>query len=115
VFGEVDFDIVTTDTLDLALKEAEVLKVLDEIVQAFPSLSNAQMCFQVGHSDLLQLIFDHCGVESSCRRQAAEALSKLHVHGHTWQKVRAELRSTTVGVSATSVDELQRFDFRGKR
>ncbi|KID73409.1 Serine/threonine-protein kinase, GCN2, partial [Metarhizium brunneum ARSEF 3297] len=112
VFGEVDFDIVTTDTLDLALKEAEVLKVLDEIVQAFPSLSNAQMCFQVGHSDLLQLIFDHCGVESSCRRQAAEALSKLHVHGHTWQKVRAELRSTTVGVSATSVDELQRFDFR---
>ncbi|OAA36278.1 Serine/threonine-protein kinase, GCN2 [Metarhizium rileyi] len=112
MFGEVDFDIVTTDALDLALKEAEVLKVLDEIVQAFPSLSNAQMCFQLGHSDLLQLIFDHCGVEPSCRRQAAEALSRLHVHGHTWQKVRAELRSTAVGVSAMSVDELQRFDFR---
>lgn len=113
VFGEVDFDIVTTDTLDLALKEAEVLKVIDEIVQTFPSLSGGQMCFHVGHSDLLQLIFDHCGVEQSCRRQAAEALSRLHIYGHTWQKVRAELRSTTVGVSATSVDELQRFDFRG--
>jgi translation initiation factor 2-alpha kinase 4 len=113
IFGEVDFDIVTADTLDLALKEAEVLKVLDEIIQAFPSLANAQLCFQVGHSDLLQLIFDHCGVEPSSRRPAAEALSKLHIHGHTWQRVRAELRSANIGVSATSVDELQRFDFRG--
>lgn len=114
VFGEVDFDIVTTDTLDLALKEAEVLKVLDEIIQAFPSLSMSQMCFHVGHSDLLQLIFDHCSVEPSCRRLAAETLSKLNIHNHTWQKIRVELRSTAVGMSATSVDELQRFDFRGK-
>lgn len=29
-FSEVDFDIVSTDSLDLALKEAEVVKVLDE-------------------------------------------------------------------------------------
>lgn len=113
MFGEVDFDIVTTDTLDLALKEAEVLKVLDEIVSTFPSLSLTQMCFHVGHSDLLQLIFEHCGIELACRRLAADVLSRLNIHNHTWQKIRMELRSPAVGISATSVDELQRFDFRG--
>ena len=73
MFGEADFDIVTTDTLDLALKEAEVIKVLDEIVIAFPALRSSPMCFQLGHSDLLQLIFDFCGVEQSSRRAVAEA------------------------------------------
>lgn len=113
-FGEVDFDIVTTDTLDLALKEAEVLKVMDEVIQFFPSLYSAQMCFHIGHSDLLQLIFEYCGIEKASRRGAADVLSRLNIHGHTWQKIRLELRSPEVGVSATSVDELQRFDFRGK-
>ncbi|KAM4056369.1 kinase [Hirsutella rhossiliensis] len=112
MFGEVDFDIVTCDTLDLALKEAEVLKVLDEIIFAFPSLSSGQMCFHVGHSDLLQLIFEHCRIEPACRRAAADVLSKLNIHNHTWHKIRLELRSPAVGLSATSVDELQRFDFR---
>ncbi|KAF4976049.1 hypothetical protein FZEAL_7227 [Fusarium zealandicum] len=112
MFGEVDFDIVTTDTLDLALKEAEVLKVIDEIINTFPSLSSSAMCFHLGHSDLLQLIFEHCGIEPACRRATADVLSKLNIHNYTWQKIRMELRSSAVGVSATSVDELQRFDFR---
>lgn len=115
MFGEVDFDIVTMDTLDLALKEAEVLKVLDEIVMAFPSLSSAQMCFHVGHSDLLQLIFEYCDVEPACRRGTADVLSRLNIHGFSWQKIRTDLRSPAIGISATSVDELQRFDFRGKQ
>lgn len=113
MFGEVDFDIVTTDVLDLALKEAEVIKVLDEVIETFPSLSTSQMCVQLGHSDLLQLIFEHCAVEPANRRAAADVLSKLNIHNHTWQKIKSELR-TVAGVSATSLDELQRFDFRGK-
>jgi translation initiation factor 2-alpha kinase 4 len=113
VHGEVDFDIVTTDALDLALKEAEVIKVLDEIVTVFPTTSSTPMCFQLGHSDLLQLIFEFCGVEVGARQAAAEVLSKFNIRNFTWQKVRSELRSPAVGISATSVDELQRFDFRG--
>jgi translation initiation factor 2-alpha kinase 4 len=113
VYGEVDFDIVTTDALDLALKEAEVIKVLDEIVTGFPTTASTPMCFQLGHSDLLHLILESCGVEASARKAAAEVLSKLNIRNFTWQKVRSELRSPLVGISATSVDELQRFDFRG--
>lgn len=109
-FGEADFNIVTNSTFNFALKEAETIKVVDEIVAAFPTTSSVQMVFQLGHSDLLQLVFDYCGIESSCRRETAEFLSKLNVRGMAWQKLRGDLRSC--GVSATSVDELQRFDFR---
>lgn len=113
MYGEVDFDIVTADALDLALKEAEVIKVIDEIVTSFPTTSSTPICFHLGHSDLLNLIFEYCGVQASARRAAAEVLSKLNIRNFTWQKVRGELRSPVVGISATSIDELQRFDFRG--
>ncbi|KAH8898540.1 serine/threonine-protein kinase gcn2 [Thozetella sp. PMI_491] len=112
MFGEVDFDIVTADTFDLALKEAEVIKVLDEICSAFPTTASTPMCFYLGHSHLLQCIFDFCGIEKGSRRATAETLSKLNVRNYPWSKIRAELRSEYVGISATSVDELQRFDFR---
>jgi len=113
-FGEVDFDIVSTDTLDLALKEAEVIKVLDEIVASFPSLAVTQMCFHINHSDLLNLIFDFCRIEPSIRQAVADTLSKLNIQSWTWQKIKAELRSPLIGVSAPSVDDLQQFDFRGQ-
>lgn len=114
MFGEVDFDIVSLDTLDLALKEAEVIKVLDEIVVGFPSLAETTMCFHLNHSDLLGLIFDFCRIEPGIRTAVSDTLSKLNIHSFGWQKIRAELRSPLIGVSATSVDDLQRFDFRGK-
>ncbi|KAK8136279.1 hypothetical protein PG984_004219, partial [Apiospora sp. TS-2023a] len=108
MYSEVCFDIVSTDTLDLALKEAQAIMVLDDIVDAFPSLS--QMCFHVSHSDLLQLIFDFCEVDVNLRKVAAESMTKLNIHSWTWSKIRTELRS--LGLSATSIDELQKFDFR---
>ncbi|PQE16693.1 putative cpc-3 protein [Rutstroemia sp. NJR-2017a BBW] len=111
-FGEVDFDIVSSDSLDLALKEAEVIKVLDEIVTSFPSLPSSQMCFHINHADLLGIIFDFCRIEPSIRQATADTLSKLNVQQWTWQKIRAELRSPLVGLSATSAEDLQRFDFR---
>lgn len=111
-FGEVDFDIVS-DSLDLALKEAEVIKVLDEIVMDFPSLASTQMCFYINHSELLNLIFEFCRIESRMRPAVAEVLSKLNIQQWTWQKIRNELRSPLIGVSATSLGDLQRFDFRG--
>ncbi len=111
-FGEVDFDLVTAHTLDLALREAEVIKVVDEIAAALPAVRAGPLCFHLGHSDLLQLIFGFCGVEKAAARAVADVLSRLNVHGMTWHKLRAELRSPLVGASTTSIDELQKFDFR---
>lgn len=110
--GEVDFDIVSYDTLDLALKEAEVIKVLDEIIDGFPSLSASQMCFHLNHADLLELIMEFCRISVPQRPAVKEILSKLNIQQWTWQKIRSELCSPTVGVSFNSLDDLAGFDWR---
>ncbi|KAJ5689097.1 Serine/threonine-protein kinase GCN2 [Penicillium macrosclerotiorum] len=109
---EVDFDIVSYNTLDLALKEAEVIKVLDEIIEEFPPLRSAQMCFLVNHSDLLQLIMEFCRITPSQIPLVKDVISKLNVGKWTMQKIRSELRSPSIGVASTSLDDLARFDFR---
>lgn len=110
---EVDFDIASHNTLDLALKEAEVIKVLDEIIEEFPPLRSAPMCFLINHSDLLQLIMEFCRISPRQIPRVKEIISKLNVGKWTMQKIRSELRSPAVGVASTSLDDLARFDFRG--
>ncbi|OCK81767.1 kinase-like protein [Lepidopterella palustris CBS 459.81] len=110
--GEADFDIISYDTLDLALKEAEVIKVIDEVVDEFPSLKSAQMCFHLNHSDLLDIIMDFCRINIPQRPAVKEVLSKLNIQQFAWQKIRNELRAPAVGVSSTSLDDLSRFDWR---
>ncbi|KAI9677478.1 MAG: hypothetical protein M1817_006432 [Caeruleum heppii] len=110
--GEVDFDIISFDTLDMALKEAEVIKVVDEIIDAFPSLKSAQMCFHINHSDLLEAILEFCRISVHQRPRVKEIMSKLNIGLFTWQKIRTELRAPSLEVSSTSLDDLARFDFR---
>ncbi|KAJ6130615.1 Serine/threonine-protein kinase GCN2 [Penicillium capsulatum] len=109
---EVDFDIVSYNTLDLALKEAEVIKVLDEIIEEFPPLQSTSMCFLVNHSDLLQLIMEFCRITPSQAPLVKDVISKLNVGKFTIQKIRSELRSPAIGVASTSLDDLARFDFK---
>lgn len=110
---EVDFDIVSYSTLDLSLKEAETIKVLDEIIDKFPSLKSAQMCFHINHSDLLEMILSFCRISKDRRPKVKEILSKLNFGRWTMQKIRNELRSPGIRVPSTALDELARFDFRG--
>ena len=109
---EADFDIVSADTQDKALKEAEAIKVLDEIVCEFPSLAKAEMCFHLNHSDVLERILDFCNIHVSKRPNVKDVLSKLNIGNWTWQKIRNELRAPSVGIPSTSIDDLSNFDFR---
>ncbi|KAL2010403.1 hypothetical protein VTN00DRAFT_6210 [Thermoascus crustaceus] len=109
---EADFDIVSYNTLDLALKEAEVIKVLDEVIDEFPTLKSVPICFHINHSDLLELIMQFCRITPAQAPAVKEIVSKLNVGKWTMQKIRSELRSPTVGVASTSLDDLARFDFR---
>ncbi|KAF2008855.1 kinase-like protein [Aaosphaeria arxii CBS 175.79] len=110
--GEADFDILSEDTLDLALKEAEVLKVIDEVIDEFPPLSSTQMCFHLNHTELLEIVMDFCRIDSLQRPAVKEILSKLNIQKYNWQKIKNELRGPDVGVSSTSLDDLARFDWR---
>ena len=112
IFGETNFDIVSENSLSLALHEAEVLKVVDEILDTFPSLASVQMCYHINHTQLLDAILRFCDVEASKWPAAKETISKLHTGGWTWARVRHELRGPSIAVAATSLDELERFDFR---
>ncbi len=112
IFGEANFDIVSESSLSLALREAEVIKVVDEILDAFPNLSSAQMCYHLNHSRILDAILDFCGIDQSKSSAVKETVSKLHTGEWTWAKVRHELRGPSIAVAATALDELERFDFR---
>lgn len=112
---EVDFDIVSHNTLDLALKEAETIKVLDEILDEFPPLKATQMYFQINHSDLLDTIIGFCRISPKQKPLVKAVISKLNIAQWTMQRIRSELRLPNVGVPSTSIDDLTRFDFRGKK
>ena len=78
IFGETNFDIVSGNTDDLALREAEVLKVIDEILDVFPNLSSIQMCYHINHSELLDSILQFCDIASFKWPAVKETMSKLH-------------------------------------
>ena len=110
--GEVDFDIVSHDALDLALKEAEVIKVLDEIIDEFPGVATAQMCFHINHANLLDLILDYCRISLPQRQAVKEQISKLNISDFDWTKIRNELRSPALAVPSTSLDDMVSWDPR---
>ena len=112
IYGEANFDIVSQNSLNIALHEAEVLKVIDEILDTFPSLASVQMCYHINHSQILDAILRFCVIEASKWPAIKETVSKLHTGEWTWAKVRHELRGPSIAVAATSLDELERFDFR---
>ena len=110
--GEVDFDIISYDNLDLALREAEVIKIVDEIIDAFPSMASIQMCYHINHSRLLDAILTFCDIDPSKRTPVKETISRLNIGQWNWAKIRNELRAPSIAVAATSLEELMRFNFR---
>lgn len=110
--GEVDFDIISYNSLDLALREAEAIKVLDEIIDEFPSMTAVQMCYHINHSLILDAVLHACDVPSSKQPAVKEVISRLHTGEHTWATIRSELRTPPVSVPATAIEELITFDFR---
>ncbi|MCJ1378773.1 hypothetical protein MMC17_001872 [Xylographa soralifera] len=109
---EVDFDIASHDNLDLAIREAEVIKVIDEIIEVFPSLDTANMCYHIGHSRLLDCVLAFCDIAEEKWDVVKESLSKLNIGQWAWAKIRNELRAPGIAVPSTSLDDLQKFDFR---
>lgn len=109
---EADFDIVTHEAENLALQEAEVVKVMDELLDSFPSLTIAPMCFHLSHSDLLETILSFCRIPEAQTLAVKEVLGRLNIQSMTWPKIRAELRGSTIAIPATSLDDMAQFDFR---
>jgi translation initiation factor 2-alpha kinase 4 len=110
---EVDFDFVSHSARDLSLKEAETIKVLDEVLHEFPALSSREWIIYITHADLLDLVLDYCRIKPNDVPKVKQALSYLSTSDGNWEKVRERLRSTAVNVAETCVTDLSRFNVVG--
>ena len=112
IIGEVDVNIVSHDNLDSAVREAEIIKTVDEIIDAFPSLAAVQLCYHINHSRLLDVILKFCRIDKFKRPAVKDEISKLNFNDWTWWKLKHNLRAPPFNIAATSLEELKRFDFR---
>ena len=110
--GEADFDIISYNSRDLGLREAEVIKVIDEIVDSFPSVASLPICYHINHSTLFNAILGYCKIHPSQWALVKDLLGTLQAGQTNWSKIRDTLRAPAIGVTATSIEELMRFDFR---
>ncbi|KIX09371.1 uncharacterized protein Z518_00450 [Rhinocladiella mackenziei CBS 650.93] len=110
---EVDFDFVSHSARNLSLKEAEVIKVLDEMLVEFPALAIRNWTIYLNHADLIDLILDFCRIKKHEFSKVKQALSHLNTGTTTWTQVREQLRSSTMNIAETSVTDLAQFNFEG--
>ncbi|MCJ1313807.1 hypothetical protein MMC25_007487 [Agyrium rufum] len=110
---EADFDIVSSNTYDLALREAEAIKVLDEVIDAFPSLAARNVVYLINHSRILDAVLDFCEIPEDKRKELKNSMSKLEANKASWNKLRNRIRASTAGISATSLDTLEQFNIIG--
>lgn len=112
IIGEVDFDLVSYTRVRHAAQEAEIIKIVDEVVDGIPSLGGLLLCYHVNHSLIIDAIMKFCQIDKFKRPAVKDELSKLHFNDWTWAKLKHNLRAPPLKVAATSLAELQRFDFR---
>ncbi len=113
IFGEANFDIVSGGgSANLFIHEAEAIRCIDEILDTFPNLASAHMCYHINHSNLLNFILSFCEIHQVKWPAVKEIISKLNTADWTWAKVRHELRTPPTSIPGTCLDELERFDFR---
>jgi len=83
------------------------------VVDMFPPFRNAQICYHINHGSLLDIIMEFCRIDAPARPIVKDVLSRLNTAQWSFSRIRNELRgSANLSISATSIDELARFDFR---
>ncbi|KAK9721901.1 eukaryotic translation initiation factor 2-alpha kinase [Basidiobolus ranarum] len=108
---EVDFDIVHTTPTNM-VPDAEVLKLVDEILDEFPSFRNVPHCFLINHGNVIQAMFDHCRIPVKDRRSISNLLGQLGK-----SPIPPHLRTqfaTQYQLSKDSLDNLELFNIRGE-
>lgn len=110
---EVDFDIVSHSARDLNIKEAEVIKILDEILLEFSALAIRSWTIYLNHGDLLDIILDFCRIKPTSFAKVKQALSHLNVGNTTWKEVREQMRGSALNIPETCVTDLSRFNLEG--
>lgn len=110
-FGEVDFDIVSIGDKDSAYHDAECLKIIDEIIEKFPILSENNTTIVLNHYDILNSIYDFCSIDLAQRSHVSKMLSQVGFTNKSFMDILKELK-VQLNMSSTSLNDLSNFDFR---
>ena len=108
---ECDFDIVDNEDAyeNFGLAEAEVIKVVDEVMEEYPSLRKVKMCYLLNHSDILDYVLDFCQFPEDVKDPVMISLSHLGQNTN-FNHIKSELRSRS-NIASSALDELRLFDF----
>ena len=112
VLSQADFNLASYSSTDHSVRNAEIIKVVDEVIDAFPSLAAVQLCYHINHSRILDAILEFCRIDKLKSLAVKDEISKLNYHDWTWAKLKHNLRGPLLNIAATSLEELQLFDFR---
>lgn len=109
-FGEIDFDIISNASSDSPFHDAESIKIIDEILTAFPAFEKTNTHFVISHSDILDSVFNFTNIDKAQRTLSSRLLSQVG-YARTFKDIKNELKSQ-FNLSSTSLNDLELFDFR---
>ncbi|RIA85582.1 kinase-like domain-containing protein [Glomus cerebriforme] len=107
---EVDFDIVHSSPAPM-VAEAEIIKIVDEILLEFPPIKSLNYVFYVNHANILKIIFDSCRIPEDISRGVCGLLGQLDKK-YTLSQIKTQLMNK-YELSKMILDELILFDIRG--
>lgn len=109
-FSAVNFDILSHEGATKQVNDAECLKIIDEIFQAFPCFNskNSQSIIIINHSEVLNAVitfsFGNIGIDDSKRNEVLGVLSQLGIDKNT-EEIKRYLRED-FGVPHTVTNDL---------
>lgn len=109
-YREICFDIVSSSSANSDLYEAEVIKVLDEVINIFPGFKQESMAIYINHVNILDAILRHCSFRDHQWASALMLLGQLGI-GPAQQNIKQELL-TEYSLSSTALNDLELFGFR---
>ncbi|CAG8437012.1 2949_t:CDS:10 [Diversispora eburnea] len=86
---EADFDIIHSRHSPM-VAEAEIFKIVDEIIEEFPPLKSINYCFFLNHTNIIETIFDCCRIPEEIRRGVYSLLGQLEKK-YSINQIRAQL------------------------
>ncbi|CAG8506866.1 2265_t:CDS:10, partial [Dentiscutata heterogama] len=110
IVNEADFDIIHSTPAPM-ISEAEIIKVVDEVLEEFPPLKTNNYCFFVNHTNIIETIFEWCRIPVEIRRGVYSLLSQLDKK-YTMNQIKTQLMEK-YNLPRSVLDELVLFDIRG--
>ncbi|KXT12899.1 hypothetical protein AC579_10461 [Pseudocercospora musae] len=107
---EADFDIINNgEDKDIAINDAEILKVMDEVLFELPLFApDGSVYYWITHGSLVEAIMDYCRVSHEHRSQVQNLVSRLGFD-RAWDGLQSELRK--VGLTDTTLADLKKLDW----